>query len=101
MIHGILGMSPGSMRKRIGSRARDVRLAARRSQSDVAQAAGISLPTLARFEAGVNVSLDVLVRVAIALSAEREVGELFPLPDVRTIDELLERRALPQRGRSR
>jgi transcriptional regulator with XRE-family HTH domain len=89
------------MRKRIAGRARDVRLAARRSQSDVAQAAGISLPTLARFEAGANVSLDVLVRVAIALSAEREVGELFPLPDVRTIDELLERRALPQRGRSR
>ncbi len=97
----VLGTSPQSLRKRIGRRARDARLAARRSQADVARAAGVSLPTLQRFEAGANVSLDVLVRVAIALNAERDLRELFPLPDLRTIDEVLQRRRLPQRGRSR
>lgn len=96
-----LGASPGSLRKRVGNRARDARLIARRSQADVARAAGVSLPTLQRFEAGANVNLDVLARVAIALNAEREVGDLFALPDVRTIDEVLQRRALPRRGRSR
>jgi transcriptional regulator with XRE-family HTH domain len=92
---------PGALRKRIGGRARAARLADRRSQADVAQAAGVSLPTLQRFEAGANVSLDVLVRVAIALGAVRELGDLFALPDPRTIDDVLRRRALPRRGRSR
>lgn len=97
----VLGTSPRSLRRRIGHRARGARLAARRSQADVARAAGVSLPTITRFEAGANVNLDVLLRVAIALNAERELRELFPLPDVRTIDEVLERQRLPQRGRSR
>jgi transcriptional regulator with XRE-family HTH domain len=101
MISNVLDISPRSLRRRIGRRARDARLAARRSQADIAQAAGVSLPTVVRFEAGANVNLDVLLRIAIALNAERELRELFPLPDVRTIDEVLERRRLPQRGRSR
>jgi transcriptional regulator with XRE-family HTH domain len=76
-------------------------LTARRTQADVARAAGVSLPTLQRFEAGANVSVDVLIRVAVALSAERDVRDLFPLPDARTIEQVLERRRLPQRGRTR
>ncbi len=97
----MLGASPVTTRRRIGRRARDLRLADRRSQADVASAAGVSVPTLARFEAGSNVSLDVLVRVAIALSADQQLGDLFALPDAQTIDDILKRRAIPQRGRSR
>lgn len=59
----------------------------------------MSLPTFRRFEAGANVSIDVLIRVAIALHAERRLHDLFPTPDARTIDEILERRKLPQRIR--
>ena len=91
--------SPKQERFRLGRRAHDVRLAARRSQADVARAAGVSLPTVQRFEAGANVSLDVLIRVAHALDAEREIGTLFPLPEPRTIDDVLVRQRLPQRGR--
>jgi len=101
MMGSDFGISPKLLRREIGRRAKQVRLAARRSQSDVARAAGISLATLQRFESGANVSLDVLAHVAIALHAERELGQLFALPDLRTIDEVLRRRALPQRGRSR
>lgn len=95
------GESPGTLREAIGRRAAASRLARGRSQLDVARAAGVSLPTLRRFETGVNVSVDVLVRVAIALNAEHEVGTLFPLPDVRTIDELLARKRTRKRGRTR
>ena len=95
------GTSPRTIRQRIGSRARDARLAARRSQADVARAAGVSLPTLQRFEAGANVSIDVLIRIAVALNAERDLADLFPLPDARTIEQVLERRRLPQRGRTK
>ena len=95
------GASPHSLRMHIARRAREARLAGRRSQADVALAAGVSLPTLQRFEAGANVRLDVLLRVAVALGAEREMRQLFPLPDLRTLDEVLEGRRLPQRGRKR
>ena len=101
MMLNVLGTSPRTIRKRIGRRAQGARLAARRSQADVARAAGVSLPTLQRFEAGANVSVDVLVRIAVALNAERDLRDLFPLPDVRTIEQVLERRRLPQRGRTR
>jgi transcriptional regulator with XRE-family HTH domain len=97
----VLGASPGSIRKRLGRRARDARLFARRSQADLAGAAGVSLATFRRFEAGGNVSIDVLIRVAIALHVEHDFHDLFPMPEARTIDEVLERRRLPQRGRSK
>jgi transcriptional regulator with XRE-family HTH domain len=101
MMGNALGTSPQTLRKRIGRRARDARLAARRSQASVALAAGVSLPTLQRFESGANVSVDALVRIAVALNAERDLRDLFPLPDARTIEQVLERRRLPQRGRTR
>jgi transcriptional regulator with XRE-family HTH domain len=101
VIVNILSASPRALRKRIGRRAQDARLAARRSQADVARAAGVSLPTVQRFEAGANVSVDALIRIAVALNAERELRDLFPLPDARTIEQVLERRRLPQRGRTR
>ena len=61
----------------------------------------MSLATFRRFEAGANVSIEVLVRVAIALHAERELHDLFPMPEARTIDEVLKRRQLPRRGQSK
>jgi len=100
MMDNLFGMSPRAIRQRIGRRARDVRLAARRSQDDVARAAGVSVPTLQRFEGGTNVSVDALIRIAVALNAERDLRDLFPLPDARTIEQVLERRRLPQRGRT-
>lgn len=101
MMENLLETSPGTIRKRIGRRAQAARLAVRRSQADVARAAGVSLPTVQRFEAGANVSVDALVRIAVALNAERDLGDLFPLPDLRTIEQVLDRRRLPQRGRTR
>ncbi|HTV73777.1 MAG TPA: helix-turn-helix transcriptional regulator [Candidatus Acidoferrales bacterium] len=99
LILNLGGLSPSTLRKRIGVRAREARLIAGRSQRDVADAAGISRPTVQRFESGAIVSTDVLVRIAIALHAERELADLFPLPDLRTIDDVMERQARPKRGR--
>ena len=101
MMASMLATAPGTIRKRIGRRAQGARLAARRSQSDVARAAGVSLPTVQRFEAGANVSVDALVRIAVALNADRDLRDLFPLPDLRTIEQVLDRRRPPQRGRTR
>ncbi len=93
--------SPESIRRHLGDRIARLRLTATRTQADVAKAAGISVPTLHRLENGGNATLDVLVRVAVALGAESGLAALFPLPDARTIDEIVAQPPLRKRGRSR
>lgn len=45
------------------------------SQSDLAARAGVSRPTVARIESGVNVSTATLVKVANALGLTLELGQ--------------------------
>ncbi len=73
----------------IGARARAVRLDRSLRQSDVAKAAGVTLPTIIRFEQTGKVGFDVVVRIAIALGAEAELTRLFAQPQTRSIDEIV------------
>lgn len=81
--------SPKDLMVRIGKRAKARRLALGLRQVDVARAAGIALPTLHRFEAGENTSIDVIARVALALRAEDALAELFSEPEARSLDDIL------------
>ncbi len=87
MDHVIL--SPIELREAIGRRAKERRLALGLRQVDLAGQAGIPLTTLKRFENRGEGSLETVVRVAFALRAEREFGELFPPHDARTLDDIL------------
>jgi transcriptional regulator with XRE-family HTH domain len=94
--------SPRELTQLVAARARERRLRLRRSQADVASAAGVSAPTFRRFEYGRDVGFDVVVKVALALGCEDQIAALFaPPPARRSIDEILEEQRLPQRGRSR
>ena len=73
----------------IGGRARALRLARSLRQSDVAKAVGVTLPTIIRFERTGKVGFDVVVGVAIALSAEADLARLFAEPQTRSIDEII------------
>ena len=44
-------------------------------------------------EAGENIGIDPIVRVALALDATAEFGALFPTADTRTLDEIRPRNA--------
>ena len=68
-------------------------------QSDVASAAGVPLSTLKRFESTGEAGFGAVVRIAIALSAERPFSELFAVPDTRSLDDIL--RADRKRVRAR
>jgi transcriptional regulator with XRE-family HTH domain len=92
-------LSPIDLARLVGGRARARRMALGKRQADLAVAAGVPVSTLRRFEAGRKVGLDVLLRIAIALGAEREVRELFPEPETRSLDEIL--RSQKQRARAR
>jgi len=73
-----------------------------KSQFAVARAAGISRATLVRFENGDGApSLAALVRIATVLECEAQIRDLFPSPDVRSIEDLLERKPPQRATRSR
>jgi transcriptional regulator with XRE-family HTH domain len=71
-------------------------------QTDLAAAAGVPLSTLKRFESRGEAGFGAVVRVAMALGAERAFAELFPPPDTRTLDDVLraERKRIRARKRS-
>ena len=83
----------------IGARARRRRLAMNLLQSDVARRAGTTLSTVRRFEAGANVGFEAVVRIAVAIEAEDGLAALFPMPERRTLDDVLAAR--PERRRAR
>jgi transcriptional regulator with XRE-family HTH domain len=91
--------SPQELLTTLGERAKECRLASGRRQVDVAKSAGVPLSTLKRFEGGTNVGLDVVARVALALGAERDLANLFVVPEAGSMDELLERNRRRIRGK--
>jgi transcriptional regulator with XRE-family HTH domain len=90
--------APGDIVADIGRKAQRRRLALGVNQSNVAGVAGVGIATVRRFEAGQNISLLALVQIARALGAEQSLGELFPLPQAQTLDEILKRRHQRQRA---
>lgn len=96
---GVMLFSPRDVSTRVGNRARERRLASGLRQSDLAARAGVTLSTLRRFEAGGNVGFDAVVRVALALGAEREVADLFAPIETRSLDQILESQKKRYRAR--
>lgn len=94
-------LSPAELARTMGERVRACRLAQRMRQEDLAARTGVSLRTLARLEAGVDVALSVLIKVAYALGVERDLAALFPAPEARSFDEILRARAHPRAQRVR
>jgi transcriptional regulator with XRE-family HTH domain len=74
-------------------------LALNLSQAGLAAKAGVSVATLKRFEAGGNVSVDVLIRVAQALDAASPLGALFPQLEARSVRDLVDEKIRRRRGR--
>ncbi|HEY0383084.1 MAG TPA: helix-turn-helix transcriptional regulator [Candidatus Elarobacter sp.] len=81
--------SPGELAVTVGSRARELRLAKGLRQTDVAAAAGVPVSTLKRFESRGDARFGAVVRIALALGAERAFAELFPALDTRSLDDIL------------
>jgi transcriptional regulator with XRE-family HTH domain len=91
--------SPTELRVAVGNRARQLRLAKGLRQTDLAAAAGVPLSTLKRFESSGETGFGAVVRIAIALGAERAFSELFAGSDTRSLDDIL--RAERKRIRAR
>ena len=83
----------------VARRVHDARIHAGLRQKDLAEKAGVSLGTFRRFERTGDVSMETVVKVAIALDKEREFLALFPPSDPRSLDEVLRSTPKPARVR--
>ena len=72
----------------LSTRLRQERLAQQMPQAEVAARAGISANTLSNLEAGRNVGLVSLVRVAMVLGRGKELEELFK-PRLESLEDMV------------
>ena len=81
--------TPASEAKELAIRVKKRRLALHMTQAELAQRAGMPLPTYRRFEQTAQNSLQGLVAVASALNALDDFHSLFASNTWSTMDEML------------
>lgn len=84
----------------LGERARQLRLVHKLQQAELATRAGIGVATVRRFEKTGTASIENVLRIAMALSAEAAFDKLFEAPAYASLDEALARPALTTRRRA-
>lgn len=95
--------TPAEVALELADRVRDRRLARGWTQAELAERAGLALPTLKRFERTGQISLDRLLRVASALGALEDFRAPFAPPPARSLDQIEDQTSGPKRryGRRR
>lgn len=81
-------VAPDDAARAIGARLRAHRLAQNRSQREVAERAGVSVPTVKRLEAEGRGSIEHLLLVAWTLGLEAAFVDLVPKPAPGSIEEV-------------
>lgn len=96
--------TPNEILLELGRAIRERRVAQQWTQQEAAERAGMALRTWRRLELGGQATILQLVNAAVTLRCEEKIQDLFPAPEARTMDELLERQSQPasqQRARRR
>ena len=92
--------TPREVAERLGARMMQLRLARDWRRATLAERAGVSPSTVARFEGSGQITLENLLKLAHALDAIDGFEALFTEPPATSIAEL-ERRVTPVRRRGR
>lgn len=85
-------ITPAEMLKAIAARAREKRLALNLSQQTLALKSGVSHGVLKKFERSGKISLESLLKLALALGALSEFEQLFiscKPEEAKSLDELI------------
>ena len=95
--------TPREIASAIAQRARRLRLHRRWTQGETAERAGVTLASYRRFERSGSISLDRLLKVAVALGAYEGLDRLFAPPPAASLAELerLDASETRKRGRRR
>lgn len=83
----------------MATRLRARRLEHNLTQAALAERAGVSLASLKRFERTGEIAFLSLLKLAQVLDALQKFDDLFPEPEFRSIDDVIQRRKVRQRGR--
>ncbi len=97
----VILMSLDEISRAVAENARRNRLEKNLSQEGLAERAGVSLGSLKRFERFGAISLENLIRLAVALDAAEGLLGLFERPQVKSIDDLIEVSKKRTRGRKK
>lgn len=97
----MLPLTPEEIQQQLAERVRAARLRRSLTQAGLAARSGVSLGSLRRFERTGEIALASLVKIALALEAERDFEALFSAPEFETLDEALEGARRPRRRRGR
>lgn len=81
-------ISPGEIDKKIAERIRRIRKRRKISQIELSRQSGVSLGSVKRFEQSGEISLRSLTKIAIALSVEKQLKELFTNVPFLSIEEI-------------
>lgn len=102
MIPSLLAMqTPGETAKTLAARVQALRLLRSWTRETLASRAGVSPASLKRFETTGAASLELLLRVAFALSRLEDFTRALELPEAATLAELKARHDHPPRKRGR
>ncbi len=80
---------PREVQQSLAERARSERLRQNWTQDELAHRAGVSLGSLKRFERTGQVSLQSLLKIAMALDALSAFETLFKAPEFASLDDVL------------
>lgn len=89
VIHGGLPESPSDIAMLMASDLRKRRIEKNISRRALSDSSGVPLATLTRFEQKGLISLESLIKLAMALGYTEEIKRLFSQPKYSTMDELL------------
>src|SRR5262245_17853382 len=93
--------TPQEVGERLAGRMKQLRLGRDWRRETLAERAGISAATVRRFESTGQVTLDNLLKLALALGCLDQFEAVFTLPLARSLAELEQRSAAPKRQRGR
>lgn len=86
-------MTPSEMKKRVASRARDLRLELNLSQQTLSEKSGVSYGSLKKFEQTGQISLESLLKLAVILGCMDDFNSLFVRKSAEkalSLDELID-----------
>ena len=92
-------VGPGEMARSLADRAKALRLLRGWTRNTLALRAGVTFASLKRFETTGKASLQLVLKVALALARLDEFDKLLQPPPAQSIEELERRSARPARKR--
>ena len=93
--------TPQEQMQAIASSSQAKRLSLKLTQAGLARRSGVSLGAIKKFEHSGKISLESLLKIAIALGASKEFDSLFAvsaLPEIQSLDDLLKPSKVRKRG---